>query len=55
MAVRNPYYWNNAANRVDVVKYLHIPDENAELTRYRAGALHVKAAEAEESLAPTAR
>ncbi|MEP7246815.1 MAG: peptide ABC transporter substrate-binding protein [Gammaproteobacteria bacterium] len=43
MAVRNPYYWNNAANHIDVVKYLHIPDENAELTRYRAGALHVTA------------
>ena len=41
LAVRNPYYWNNAANRLDGVKYLQIADENAELTRYRAGDLHV--------------
>ena len=38
---RNPHYWNDAATRIDGVKYLHIPDENAELTRYRAGDLHV--------------
>jgi oligopeptide transport system substrate-binding protein len=41
LAVRNPYYWNNAATKLDAVKYLHIPDENAELTRYRAGGLHI--------------
>ena len=41
LAVRNPYYWNNAANRLDGVKYLQIADENAELTRYRAGDMHV--------------
>src|SRR5688572_16891010 len=30
-AVRNSHYWNNAANRLDAVKYVQIPDENAEL------------------------
>jgi oligopeptide transport system substrate-binding protein len=39
-AVRNHNYWNDAATQLDGVKYLLIPDENAELTRYRAGALH---------------
>ncbi len=43
LAVRNPNYWNNAATHLDGVKYLHIADENAELTRYRAGGLHVTA------------
>ena len=37
---RNPHYWNNAANRIDAVKYLQIGDENAELRAYRAGELH---------------
>ena len=41
LARRNPYYWNNAATRLDAVKYLLIPDENAELTRYRGGELQV--------------
>jgi oligopeptide transport system substrate-binding protein len=40
LAVRNHSYWNDAATRLDGVKYLLIPDENAELTRYRAGGLH---------------
>ena len=39
-ATRNRNYWNDAATHLDGVKYLLIPDENAELTRYRAGALH---------------
>jgi oligopeptide transport system substrate-binding protein len=43
LAVRNHYYWNDSATRLDAVKYLLIPDENAELTRYRAGELHVTA------------
>jgi oligopeptide transport system substrate-binding protein len=43
LAARNPHYWNNAANRIDAVKYLHIEDESAELTRYRSGGLHVTA------------
>ncbi|TLY99572.1 MAG: hypothetical protein E6K36_15335, partial [Gammaproteobacteria bacterium] len=33
--------WNDAATRLDAVKYLLIPDENAELTRYRGGELQV--------------
>jgi oligopeptide transport system substrate-binding protein len=43
LAVRNHYYWNDVATHIDAVKYLHIADENAELTRYRAGDLHVTA------------
>jgi oligopeptide transport system substrate-binding protein len=41
LVVRNHNYWNDAATRLDAVRYLLIPDENAELTRYRAGGLHV--------------
>src|SRR6266403_160535 len=41
LASRNRYYWNNAATRLAAVKYLLIPDENAELTRYRGGELQV--------------
>jgi oligopeptide transport system substrate-binding protein len=41
LAARNTHYWNNAATHLDGVKYLSIPDENAELTRYRAGGIHV--------------
>jgi len=41
LARRNPYYWNDAATRLDGVKYLLIPDENAELARYRGGELEV--------------
>jgi oligopeptide transport system substrate-binding protein len=37
---RNTHYWNNAANKIDSVKYLQIADENAELRAYRAGELH---------------
>ena len=45
-AARNPHYWNNAANKIDAVKYLQIADENAELRAYRAGrtALHRRGA-----------
>ena len=39
-ATRNHNYWNDGATHLDGVRYLLIPDENAELTRYRAGALH---------------
>jgi oligopeptide transport system substrate-binding protein len=38
---RNRHYWNDSATRLDAVKYLHVPDENAELARYRANELHV--------------
>lgn len=41
LAERNRRYWNDAATHLEAVRYLHIPDENAELTRYRAGELHV--------------
>lgn len=41
--VRNRRYWNDAATRLDGVKYLQIADESAEFTRYRAGDLHVTA------------
>jgi oligopeptide transport system substrate-binding protein len=42
-AVRNPNYWNDAANRMDAVKYAQIADENAELRAYRSGELHLTA------------
>jgi oligopeptide transport system substrate-binding protein len=41
LATRNRYYWNDAATRLAAVKYLFIPDENAELARYRSGELHI--------------
>lgn len=41
LATRNHHYWNDRATRLEAVKYLPIADENAELTRYRADALHV--------------
>ena len=41
LARRNRHYWNDAATRLDAVKYLLIPDENAELARYRSGELQV--------------
>lgn len=40
---RNRAYWNDAATRLDGVRYLQIADESAEFTRYRAGELHVTA------------
>jgi len=41
VANRNPHYWNNAANQIDTINYLQIPDQGAELLRYRAGELDV--------------
>jgi oligopeptide transport system substrate-binding protein len=41
LALRNHHYWNDAATRLDGVRYLLIPDENAELARYRGGELQV--------------
>jgi oligopeptide transport system substrate-binding protein len=41
LATRNRNYWNDAATRLDAVRYLLIPDESAELTRYRANGLHI--------------
>jgi oligopeptide transport system substrate-binding protein len=43
LATRNHYYWNDSRTRLEAVKYLLIADENAELTRYRAGELHFTA------------
>jgi oligopeptide transport system substrate-binding protein len=43
LAVRNRYYWNDAATRVAAVKYLIVSDENAELARYRGDELDVTA------------
>lgn len=40
---RNKHYWNDAANRIDGVKFLQIADENAELRAYRSGELHLTA------------
>jgi oligopeptide transport system substrate-binding protein len=40
-AVRNPYYWNDANNRIDVVRFHHVSDQSAELRRYRAGELDI--------------
>lgn len=40
---RNRHYWNDAATRLDGVEYFQIADENAELTRYRAGQMQVTA------------
>ncbi|MGH8129832.1 MAG: peptide ABC transporter substrate-binding protein, partial [Steroidobacteraceae bacterium] len=41
LAVRNPNYWNDAANRLDAVRYVHVADPVTELTRFRAGDLDV--------------
>jgi oligopeptide transport system substrate-binding protein len=41
LAKRNHYYWNDAATRLDAVRYLFIADENAQLARYRGGELMV--------------
>jgi oligopeptide transport system substrate-binding protein len=38
---RNRNYWNDAATRLDAVKYVITTDENAELTLYRADQLDV--------------
>jgi oligopeptide transport system substrate-binding protein len=43
LVLRNRQYWNDAATRLGAVKYLIIPDENAELARYRGGELHITA------------
>lgn len=42
-AARNRRYWNDAATRLDGVRFEHIADENAEFLRYRAGELHTTA------------
>jgi oligopeptide transport system substrate-binding protein len=37
LAVRNSYFWNNAANKIDRVEYHQIAEPAAEYRRYRAG------------------
>ena len=41
LAARNPHYWNDAANRIDAVRYVHVADPVTELTRFRAGDLDI--------------
>ena len=41
LAIRNTNYWNDKANRIDVVRYVHVADPVTELTRFRAGDLDV--------------
>jgi oligopeptide transport system substrate-binding protein len=41
LARRNPHYWNDAATRLDAVRYVHVADPATELTRFRAGDLDV--------------
>ena len=38
---RNPEYWDRDDVRIDEVRYLPIPDENSELSQYRAGQLEI--------------
>jgi oligopeptide transport system substrate-binding protein len=38
---RNPHYWNTASVAFDEIRYLFVPDENAEFARFRAGELDV--------------
>jgi len=40
-ARRNPFYWDNARNRIDAVNYQQIADQGAELRRYRADELDI--------------
>ena len=41
LAARNRHYWNDAANRIDAVRYVHVADPVTELTRFRAGDLDI--------------
>jgi oligopeptide transport system substrate-binding protein len=41
LAARNPHYWNDAANHLDAVRYVHVADPVTELTRFRAGDLDI--------------
>ena len=43
LAERNSRYWNDAATHIDVVRYVSVADESAELTRYRADELDISA------------
>ncbi len=39
--VRNPHYWDDAATRIDRVRYLSTEDIDSEFKRYRAGELDI--------------
>lgn len=41
--IRNRNYWNNAANRVESVRWISFSDSSVEYRRYRAGEIHVTA------------
>ena len=41
LAKRNTNYWNDAATKLDAVRYVHVADPATELTRFRAGDLDV--------------
>jgi ABC-type oligopeptide transport system substrate-binding subunit len=38
---RNHFWWNDAANRIDVVRFIHVADPNDEYLRYRADEIDV--------------
>ena len=40
---RNPRYWNNAATRLDVVRYIDTTDIDTEFKRFQSGELHITA------------
>jgi oligopeptide transport system substrate-binding protein len=40
-ARRNPHYWNDAATKLERVRYVQVSDTSAELRQYRAGELDV--------------
>lgn len=48
---RNEHYWNNAGTAIDAVNYHVIVQATAELSRYRAGELHVTSNVPSESFA----
>ncbi len=41
LAKRNARYWNDAATKLEAVRYVHVADPATELTRFRAGDLDV--------------
>ncbi len=41
---RNPFYWNDAQTRIDEVIFYALPDNMAELLRFRAGELDITSA-----------
>lgn len=40
---RNPRYWNNAATRLDVLRYIDTTDVDTEFKRFQSGELHITA------------